>query len=215
MRIRPFEHVGLKLLSLALAVLLWLVVAGEEAVERGLRVPLELQQIPDGVELLGEVPDTVDVRVRGSSGALSRVGAGDIVAVLDLGGVQPGERLFHLTPDQMRTPFGVEVVQVNPATVALAFDRRASRSVPVVPAVEGKPAPGHAVGKVSSDPAKVDVVGPASAVERVTEALTEPVSVEGAERTVQASVVIGLRDPALRLKTPRSAIVTVEIVRAQ
>src|SRR3972149_6282593 len=98
MRIRPFEHVGLKLLSLALAVLLWLVVAGEEAVERGLRVPLELQQIPDGVELLGEVPDTVDVRVRGSSGALSRVGAGGIVAGLDLGGGPPGERQGQRSP---------------------------------------------------------------------------------------------------------------------
>ena len=61
-----------------------MVVSGEETVERGLRVPLELQQVPAGLELLGDVPATVDVRVRGASGALSRVGAGDIVAVLDL-----------------------------------------------------------------------------------------------------------------------------------
>ena len=61
-----------------------MVVAGEETVERGLRVPLELQQLPAGLELLGDAPATVDVRVRGASGALSRVGAGDVVAVLDL-----------------------------------------------------------------------------------------------------------------------------------
>ena len=61
-----------------------MVVSGEETVERGLRVPLELQQFPAGLELLGDVPATVDVRVRGASGTLSRVGAGDVVAVLDL-----------------------------------------------------------------------------------------------------------------------------------
>ncbi len=61
-----------------------MVVAGEETVERGLRVPLELQQFPAGLELQGDVPSTVDVRVRGASGTLSRVGPGDIVAVLDL-----------------------------------------------------------------------------------------------------------------------------------
>ena len=61
-----------------------MVVSGEETVERGLRVPLELQQLPAGLELLGESPTTVDVRVRGASGTLSRVAPGDIVAVLDL-----------------------------------------------------------------------------------------------------------------------------------
>ena len=64
----------------------------------------------------------MDVRVRGASGALSRVGAGDIVAVLDLHARTSGHRLFPLTPDQVRVPFGVEVVQVTPSTVAMAFE---------------------------------------------------------------------------------------------
>ena len=61
----PFRHIGLKALSFVLAILLWLVVAGEEVVERGLRVPLELQQFPGGLELRGEWPTFVDVRLRG------------------------------------------------------------------------------------------------------------------------------------------------------
>src|SRR3954464_4648967 len=80
----PFRHVGLKLISIAIAVLLWMVIAGEETVERGLRVPLELQQFPPGLELLGDVPTTAEVRVRGASGTLSRVSPGDIVVLLDL-----------------------------------------------------------------------------------------------------------------------------------
>ena len=83
----PFRHLGLKLWSIALAVLLWMVVAGEETVERGMRIPLELQQFPSGLELQSEAPSTVDVRVRGGSGALSRLSPVDIVAVLDLRGI--------------------------------------------------------------------------------------------------------------------------------
>src|SRR5216684_1201715 len=101
----PFRHFGLKLLSVSLALSLWIVVAGEETVERGLRVPLELQQFPPGLELLDEPPSTVDVRVRGASGALGRVSPGDIVSVLDLRGARAGRRLYHLTPEQVRTPF--------------------------------------------------------------------------------------------------------------
>lgn len=213
-RIWPFRHLGLKALSLVLALLLWMVVSGEETVERGLRVPLELLQVPAGLELTGEVPATVDVRVRGGSGTLSRVSTGDVVAVLDLRSARSGRRLFPLTPEQVRTPFGVEVVQVQPSALAMAFESSASRQVPVVPAVDGRPAAGYVVGPMTSDPKTVEVIGPESAVRRVTEALTEPVSVSGAREEVRQSVILGLIDPSLRLKNARAATVTVQIVPA-
>ncbi len=208
----PFRHFGLKLFSVAMALFLWLVVAGEETVERGMRVPLELQQFPAGLELQNEPPSTVDVRVRGQSGTLSRLSAGDIVAVLDLRGAQPGQRLFHVTPEQVRAPFGVEVVQVTPATVAIVFERSASKLVPVVPAIEGKPALGYTVGKVTADPDKVEIVGPESAVRRAAAALTEPVSVADARDTVRRTVTVGMLDSVLRLKAIRSAVVDVQVI---
>ena len=209
-----FGNIWLKLLSLGLALMLWMVVSGEETVERGLRVPLELIQVPAGLELLGDVPATVDVRVRGASGTLSRVGTGDVVAVLDLRTAKAGHRLFPLTPDQVRVPFGVEIVQVQPSAVTMAFEPSASRDVPIVPAVDGRPAPGYVVGGASADPQVVEVIGPDSAVRRATEVVTEPVSVAGATTQVKQSVTLGLLDPALRLKTARSAIVTVQILPA-
>lgn len=210
----PFRHLGLKLLSLAMALLLWMVVSGEETVERGLRVPLELQQVPAGLELTGEIPTTVDLRVRGPSGTLGRVAAGDVVAVLDLRSAHEGRRLFPLTSEQMRVPFGVEVVQVTPSAIAMAFERSASRQVPVVPAVDGHPAPGYVVGARTADPPRVEVVGPESVVKNVTEVLTEPVSVAGARDRVTQTVALGVLDPSLRLKNARSAAVTVQIVPA-
>jgi YbbR domain-containing protein len=210
----PFRHFGLKLLSLGLAVSLWMVVAGEETVERGLRVPLELQQFPSGVELQTEPPSTVDVRVRGASGALGRVSPADVVAVLDLRGARAGRRLFHVTPDQVRAPFGIEVVQVTPATVALVFENSASRAIPIAPSIEGKPAPGYVTGKAHVDPENVEVIGPESAVRRATEALTEPVSVDEARDRVRETVTVGVLDPALRVKGPRVATVTVPVLAA-
>jgi YbbR domain-containing protein len=209
-----FGNAWLKLLSLSLAMMLWMVVSGEETVERGLRVPLELTQAPAGLELLGDVPATVDVRVRGASGALSRVAAGDVVAVLDLHTAQPGRRLFPLTPDQVRVPFGVEIMQVQPSAVTMAFEPSASREVRIVPAVDGRPAPGYVIGQLIAEPLVVEVIGPESAVKRATEVVAEPVSVTGATAHVKQSVVLGLLDPALRLKTARAATVTVQILPA-
>jgi YbbR domain-containing protein len=213
-RVWPFRHIALKITAVAFAIALWMTVSGEETVERGLRVPLQLQQFPAGLELQGEVPANVDVRVRGTAGTLGRLAPGDMVAVLDLRGARVGRRLFTVTPEQVRTPFGVQVMQVTPSTVAMAFEQSATREVPVVPDIDGRPAPGYVIGPPASDPAKVEVVGPASAVARVTEALTEPVSVAGAHEAVKERVSVGLLDPVVRLKDARTATVTIPITPA-
>src|SRR4029077_14974917 len=110
-----------------------------------------------------------------------------------------------LTPDQVRAPFGVEVVQVTPSAIAMAFERSALRELPIVPAVDGRPAPGYVVGPMTSETRLVEVIGPESAVTRATEVMTEPVPVTGAKGPVRETVILGLVDPSLRLKTARSA----------
>ena len=47
---------GLKVVSIALAALLWLAVAGEQTVERALRMPLEFTNLPSQLEIVGEPP---------------------------------------------------------------------------------------------------------------------------------------------------------------
>ena len=211
-RIWPFRHFGLKILSVGIAILLWMNVAGEETVERGLRAPLELQQFPAGLEIQGEPPSTIDVRVRGTSGALSRVGAGDIVGVIDLHAARAGNRLFPMTPEQIRVPTGIEVMQVTPSTIALMFENSLSREVPIVPSIEGTPAPGYVVvGKPTVSPENLDIVGPETSVKRAIEAITETVSIADARASIRQEVSVGLLDPALRVKTQRSVTVSVKI----
>jgi YbbR domain-containing protein len=211
MRYHPFRYLGLKILAIALASLLWLTVAGEHVVERSLRVPLEFRNIPEALEIVGNTPDTVDVRLRGSSAVLSRVQAGEIVAVLDLNSARAGSRLFHIRNDEVRAPFGVEVSQVVPSTLALELEKSARRTVPVIPAIEGDPAPGFVVGRSSADPPTVEIVGPDSHVRQVAEATTEPVSVKDARSRVRDSVTVGVVDSSVRLAQAQSANVVVEI----
>ena len=209
-----FRHLGLKFISIALAALLWLVVSGEQIVERALRIPLEFTNLPPQLEMVGDPPNVADVRIRGSSGALSRIAPGELVAVLDLRSARRGRRLFHLIGSDVRTPFGIEVVQVAPSNVAITFEASASKVVPVVPNVEGDPADGFVVGTVSADPATVEVVGPATAVGAVTEAITEAVSVVGATAPVTESVTIGVPDSTVRLRNPQNAKVTVNVTES-
>ena len=62
---------------------------------------------------------------------------------------------------------------------------------------------------MTSNPATVEVVGPESSLRGLDEAMTEPISVAGATRPVREVVTIGVADPAVRLRTPQTAEVTV------
>jgi len=175
------------------------------------RAPLELQNKPESLELLGEAPGTVDVRVRGASTMLGQLSQGDVVAVLDLSTARQGRRLFHLSPDHVRAPFGVEVTYVGPGTLPLVFERSGSKVIPVVPSIDGQPAVGHAVEKVTVEPAEVEVIGPESALRDLAQATTEPVEIENATTSVRETVIIGVPNSAARLRSPGQARVFVEI----
>jgi YbbR domain-containing protein len=215
LRDHSFAHTGLKVVSVALAVLLWMLVSSQRAfVERGLRVPLELQNLPDNLEMVEPPPESVDVRVRGTADALGRIASGDVVATVDLSGAQPGRRLFHLSTGRVKAPFAVAVTQVAPSSIAIRFEPAATRIVRIVASVEGEPAPGFIVGTISADPPTVEIVGPESVLRRVTEAITEPVWIGSARADVRASAIVGVADEGVRLKSAKTANVSVSIVPA-
>jgi YbbR domain-containing protein len=207
----PFRNIGLKFLSICIATLLWLVIAGDRIVERAIRVPIEFQNLPAGLEIIGDPLDTIDVRLRGSSGTLGRLAPSDTSAVIDLRSARPGRRLFHLTANQVNVPYGIEVMQVAPATLPIEFENSAVRILQVRPALEGRPAPGYEVLNVISDPATVEVIGPESSLRGLDEAMTEPVSIANERQPLREVVNVGVAEPSVRLRSPQTAIVTVQI----
>jgi len=215
MAYHPFRDFWLKAVSVAIAVLLWFTVAGEPVVERGLEIPLELENVPPELEISSAPPDTVSVRVRGTSRVVGRLDSSEVAAVLDLGDEGPGRRLFDMFSDRVEVPPGIEITSVVPATVTLTLERKGvPRMVPVVPDIEGEPAPGLAVGSIETDPDSVEVIGPETRLAELREALTGPVSVAGALTDVVTEVTVVVADPTLRLVEPVSARVVVEIVPA-
>jgi YbbR domain-containing protein len=215
MAYHPFRHLGLKVLAITLASVLWFTVAGQHVVERSLRVPLAVRNLETGLEIVGDLPETVDVRVRGSAAQLSRLETGEVVAMLDLTTARTGSRLFHLRADEVGVPYGVDVAQVNPPTILLSIEKSIRRIVPIVPATDGDPAPGFVVGRISAEPATVLVVGPESHVREVGSATTEPVEIDGTSERVRDVVTVGVADSSVRLvEQPLSATVVIEILPA-
>jgi YbbR domain-containing protein len=210
MAYNPFRSFGLKAMAVGIATLLWIAVGGEKIVERSLQAPLELENLPEAIELVGETPSAISVRVRGTSTSLGRLTTGDVKAVLDVA-TAPGRNLFHIGPDLVSAPFGVEVSYAGPATVALHFEPQLTRTVPVRPDVEGDAAPGYEVRSVSVEPATVEVIGPESELRDLAGAATEPIELKSSAATIRERVPIAILNSEARLRTPQDATVTIDI----
>lgn len=201
----------LRAASLGLAVVLWVTIAGRDTAERGVSAPVEFRNVPQDLELTGDLVDIVNVRLRASPGMVESLDSGQVVARIDLDGVEEGERIIQLTPEQVRVPFGFRIVKITPGFLTINLEQVLSKTIPVRPRILGRPAPGYEVTDLTTDPPEVRVRGPKSRVQEIESAFTEPVSVDGADVTVEEYVNVRPEDALLRLEGGGQVRVVVRI----
>jgi hypothetical protein len=174
-------NIALKILSLAIAFSIWFFVNfGERDTEETLKVPLELRNIPAHLMIASPTADFTDLRVSGPRALLGRIDRNRLAITLDLGGVRPGPAVFRLDTDSLNLPRGVKVLRITPAQVTLELERVAHKSVPVHLRLSGKPPAGLQVVDTKVAPETVQVSGPASDVEDVQAANTDPLDLRSA-----------------------------------
>lgn len=119
----------LKLLAVTISFLLWAAYTSEPFVEVGYNVPIFFD-VPPQVEISGEAPSQVHVRVRGRSAVLRRIAPNDLAITVDLASATEGSTLVRITPSQLQLPPSAELVRVTPAEIRLELVRRAASPTP-------------------------------------------------------------------------------------
>jgi YbbR domain-containing protein len=204
------HNIGWKLLSLAAAVLIWILVASEPELATLESVPVEYKGVPDELEISSEVRENVTLETRGPSGRLRDMGGARPAVVLDFSQVhQPGERTFDLDARNVTLPRGIQLVSVSPAQLRYTFEHRAAREVPVEVRLS-PPHPGYVVVSNEAIPPKLLVIGPASAVGRTSVVTTDPVDISGVISSAQYRVNTYLPEPRVRFQA--SSHVTVRVI---
>src|SRR5271169_2457660 len=204
-----FHNLGLKLISLGLAVGLWLAVARDPVAEVAIDVAIEFHNIPQNLEISSENIPRAQIRLRGPERVVHGLRPSDVYAEIELSGLKPGERTFDLTAQQVHEPSELEVVQVVPSQFHLTFDTRLTRQVPVQPRVVGTFAPGYNIERVDVDPSTITISGPKKHVEAVESAITDPIDVSGSMSQVTLRRHAYVSDPLIQVASPDPVRVTV------
>jgi len=205
-----FENFWWKMLALAVAVVIWALVASEPELSTFSTVRIEYKNLPDDLEISSEPVSTVVLELRGPSGELSGVGESIRPSViLDMSNARAGERTFPIQDGSVKLARGVRLVRSIPAAVNFRFEPRRSRTVPVEVRYSGQGQNGYEVATTEVDPKEVQVVGPRNRVQRTSEVVTDTVDVSNVVGTSEFHVQLLVEDPFVRLAGASEAVVRV------
>lgn len=181
----------LKLVALAITLGLWLGVTGlSTPATKRLSVRL-LPSIANDVEITNNPISEVDIVVSGDERRVKSMTGKDIVALLDLTTLQPGDRIVSLSPDNVFVdlPQGVRLEEIQPSRIAVKIEAVEELELPVKADLQGKPADGFEVYSETVLPQKVRVRGPAGFMATLQAVSTGPISVEGRKDDLNAKQV--------------------------
>ncbi len=175
------DNLGLKIVSLVTALAIFWLVRGAEEAQRAVFVDVVAVTPPDTSErmLTSDLPAKVRLTLRGSRSILNALHADDIPpAQVDLSATTAS--LYYFEPETFELPGGTEIVQIAPPTIPLSWAQRASRTVSLVPAIEGSPDLGlMLMGTPTVRPTTTTLRGPEPDLATIERLMTDPVTVSG------------------------------------
>lgn len=200
------DNIGVKFLSLVLAVTVFLLVNTDKEHEIRVRAFLEYKY-PQDMVLVSDRLNEVTVTIKGPWRRLRNFDERELNRVtLDLLTAPTGE--VPITPDLVSLPPGLKVVSISPHAVRVAFDKRVEKTVEVEAALAGRPAHGYVVAEHKVAPATVRARGAERVLAALTQIRTHAVSLAGHADSFDASIDL---DPPIGVEVDPSQRVTVAV----
>ena len=212
-----FDNLGLKLIALLMALLVYLNAYTERPASMVVSFPVEIEGLPDSLALYGPRPEPVQAELRGTGKQLIRIRLNEPKLQVSVAGVGPGrvERSISEPDLPIGASAGLSVERlIGPRMVQLQIDHRSERRIPLAARVSGMPAAGTQwTGEVILEPAILKVTGPNRALADLAGRARPNVRIDGRRDTVRAVATPQTLPPWCKADPP-TAHVRVPIVHA-
>lgn len=218
---RILANLGAFLLSLFLAVVVWIVAVREEnpiiTDDLAAPVPIDLVGLDPNLSIVGQPLDQVTLRLRAPQRTWNEtLRPEDFQVQAALGGLGAGRHSVPLAADYPGDE--VQIVDIKPESLVITLEPVITRTVPVEAQIIGEPAFGYEWRGTVVTPTQVTARGPAGLVGQIDAAVVE-VALPGVRSTVERQQPVSLRNSdgepltGIQEVSPRTVEVAVEIAR--
>lgn len=166
-----FDSIGIKLLSLVVAVIVWMVIINIDDPYREKTFTVEVETINESalvsVNKVFEIIEggTAQVKVKGKKSIIDKLKAGDIRATADLSNLS-AVNAVAIVPTLIKNVATEPTLECN-QVLKVSLENMAKKQVKVTVVTEGTPEEGHCIGDCTAKPNMVEISGGESAIEKI------------------------------------------------
>ena len=174
------NNLGLKLLSLAVSILMWMIVINNEnpvSTRTYTNIPVtvtnaEIVTNRGNTYIVSEETKTVSVTVTAKLSVLREINASNIKAEADMANLDVYSGT--LIPIDVTVPGYTGVTaEATPRNIEVQIEMESTKTFPITPKSTGTPRDGYEVGELTVDPKEIEISGPESIVDSIAQVVAE------------------------------------------
>ncbi|GHT98301.1 hypothetical protein FACS1894142_4460 [Spirochaetia bacterium] len=199
---RAVENWPPKVLSIALAIILFIFHRMSVLEDRFFSVPLNIE-LNGSLVPAGSYPRMIRVSLRGDASSILPILEDDIEAYVDMTKhTEPGSYRAPVQVRKQGTALGIDSLEINvdPMEINLELDQKISKYVPLNPIYQGYLEQGYELVSYTLSPNQVVVDGPQGLMSNISALPTEAIELGGRSEDFTLSVRVLNRDPLLVIR---------------
>ncbi len=161
-----------KIICILLALILWVFVSSNQSLLGKFpnQIPIKISNISQNHEAFLD-QDSVQIYLMAESAIWNSLKTESFTATVDANGLAEGT--YELEVKVVSSVSGVQITRIEPSKVFVTIEKVESKKIPVNAKVDGDPGDGMTIGQVEIIPQEIEVTGPSSYLEMVSEAQIE------------------------------------------
>jgi YbbR domain-containing protein len=204
---------GLKTSALVLAVLVWALISGRERTfsEKTLKIPVEIYNVSNNVEVVNLRPEEVTVALKGASKFVAAATAEINPIKIDLKNIKESSKLNYFAEDYLEIPAGVQLISIHPKMIEVYVEEFATKEVPVKIRFRGRLKAPLILKEARIVPDRVTVMGYKSQINDIGVVLTEEVDLSEIGQSLTRRIALKQTRDILKFRDHRDVELQLEI----
>ena len=192
-------------------------------VETDFLLPVEFSNIPENMVLTEFHTDKIEIRIRAAPRLMERLNMESIRYPVDLytdlafdpagdfDSIEPGEYLIPVFKKRIPIGSGFKILNIKPSYVSVRLEKKEHKFFQVKVPYTGTPAQGYRALEATADPSRVELTGPASVIESISELKTKPIDLTNVNEGFKKKIPLDLEDPSIVFSPDQVITVTVPV----
>lgn len=201
------KNIILKVISIALAIILWVYVQADSISEITFNLPLQIIKASN-MAIYGDRPEFINVTFKGQRNVINGLSKDQLKAELDLSDRETSKISYRLTPKNISAPKEIEVIKIEPEQITIDLDYTVSKEVPVQVITIGQPASNFVIYDFIVVPPTVIIEGAERELKIISYIETVPIIIDGIRGDFTREVNLK-SEKKIGIKNTNSAKVTV------